>query len=436
MAQGKLWSTVKTVPAAGAVRKPHASPGWALGGSGKGESKPQPARLGRQAVLLLAVQGTYAAANALSGTFVPIYLWKASQSYALIGWFSLAQHLVSGMTFWIAGAWIKSHDKMAGLRAGLVGSGLFYLIVLLLGTSASRYAVPLGALNGLAVGLFWLAYNVVYFEITGPENRDRFNGWAGLLGALSGMTAPWLSGTVIGLTGGTRGYRIIFAASLAMLAAAAAGSFFLKKRRAEGRFAWSHGWRLLRTPGNPWRNIVPALAAQGLREGVYVFLLGLLVFLATGKERSLGNYALWTSLASLAAFWLAGRFLRPQHRRWTMLAGAAAVSGMTAILFKDVHYATLLTAGIGTALFMPLYVIPMTSAVFDLIGSTREGVKRREELIALRETGLIAGRIIGLVIYLIVVAYTQSTAALTWMLLAVGASPLAGWLFIRRRLPS
>src|SRR5690606_5519230 len=128
-------------------------------------------RLGRQAVLLLAVQGTYAAANALSGTFVPIYLWKASQSYALIGWFSLAQHLVSGMTFWIAGAWIKSHDKMAGLRAGLVGSGLFYLIVLLLGTSASRYAVPLGALNGLAVGLFWLAYNVVYFEITGPENR-------------------------------------------------------------------------------------------------------------------------------------------------------------------------------------------------------------------------------------------------------------------------
>jgi len=427
MAQGKIMSAGNMAKAA---RKPHASAGWMSGGATRTPS----AALGRQAVLLLAVQGMYAAAGALSGTFVPVYLWKASQSFALIGWFTLAQHLASGCAFWLAGAWTKRHDKMIALRAGLVCSALFYLSVLLLGNAASRWAAWLGALNGLAVGLFWLAYNVVYFEITEPESRDRFNGWAGLLGSLAGMTAPWLSGTFISLSGGIKGYRIVFTVSLAMFAAAAVLSFFLKRRRSDGTFAWSYGTSQLRQRGNPWRSAVPALAAQGLREGVYLFLLGLLVYFATGREQSLGNYTFWTSLTSLLSFWLAGRLLRPRFRRAAMLLGAASVSGMTAILLADVGYTALLIAGIGTALFMPLYVIPMTSAVFDLIGKTDEGVKRREELIVLRETGLIAGRVLGLVIYLFVVSQVQSTAALAWLLLAVGAAPLAGWLFIRRKL--
>jgi len=427
MAQGKIMSAGA---AAHAGLKPRARAGWMSGGA----SRRRPAALGRQAALLLAVQGMFAAAGALSGTFVPVYLWKASQSYAVIGWFTLAQHLASGCAFWLAGAWIKRHDKMIALRTGLVGSALFYFTVLLLGEAAGRWAAWLGALNGFAVGLFWLAYNVVYFEITDHENRDRFNGWAGLLTSLAGMTAPWLSGTIIGVSGGSRGYRIVFTVSLAMFAAAALLSFFLAKRRAHGAFVWAYGIGQLRTRGNPWRAAVPALAAQGLREGVWLFLLGLLVYFATGKERSLGNYTFWTSLTSLGSFWLAGRLLRPRFRRAAMLLGAAAVSGMTAILLTDTGYAALLAVGIGSALFMPLYVIPMTSAVFDLIGKTEESVKRREELIVLRETALIAGRALGLVIYLAVVSHVRSTAALAWLLLAVGAAPLAGWLFMRRNL--
>jgi len=248
------------------------------------------------------------------------------------------------------------------------------------------------------------------------------------------MTAPWLSGTFISLSGGARGYRIVFTVSLVMFAAAAMLSFFLQKRRSGGAFSWTYGLSQLRMRDSPWRSAVPALAAQGLREGVYLFLLGLLVYFATGREQSLGNYTFWTSLTGLGSFWLAGRLLRPRFRRAAMLLGAASVSGMTAILLVNTGYLALLAAGVGTALFMPLYIIPMTSAVFDLIGRTDEAVERREELVVLRETGLIAGRALGLAVYLAVVAHVQSTAALAWLLLVVGAAPLAGWLFIRRNL--
>ena len=109
-----------------------------------------------QAKLLLAVQGLLGIANALSGTFLPVYLWKASQSLALIGWFNLSQTVVSGITFWLAGKWVKEHNKMNSLRLGVALSGVFYFIVLMLGKSAVTYAVPLGMFNGLSLGSFGL----------------------------------------------------------------------------------------------------------------------------------------------------------------------------------------------------------------------------------------------------------------------------------------
>lgn len=389
--------------------------------------------LGKQGVLLLAVQGLYNTANALSGTFVPVYLWKASQSFAPIGWFALSQHLMSGLTFWIVGRWVKQYNKMNSLRIGLILSGLFYLAVLLLGPAASRYVVPLGALNGLAMGFFWMAYNVVYFEITEPGNRDRFNGWGGLLGSGAGMIAPWISGFVIGVFG-AGGYRIVFTVSLVVFATAAVVSFFLAKRRTSGEYDWLYGVRQIRCDGSPWRRVVPSLMFQGVREGVFGFLLGLLVFLSTGKEQSLGSFTLWTSLVALVSFWLAGRVLKPDIRSKAMLAGAFALSIVTMLLFIDVDYRTMLWLGIATALFMPLYIIPMTSAVFDLIGASEASAGRREELIVLRESGLIAGRVIGLAVYLAVVARTESAGALIWLLLIVGAAPLPGWLLLRGRL--
>lgn len=385
-----------------------------------------------QAVLLLAVQAMLGTAHALSGTFLPIYLWKASQSFALVGWFNLTQFLVSGLTFWVAGKWVKEHNKMNSLRLGVALSGLFYFTVLLLGKSAVDYAVPLGAMIGIGNGLFWLAFNVAYFEVTEPDNRDRFNGWAGLLGSGAGILAPWISGWVITISKGERGYSIIFTVSAIIFAVAAVLSFWLKKRETSGTYEWLHGIRQLRERGNPWRLAVPAIVCQGVREGVYLFFIGLLVYLATQNEGKLGNFSLITSFVALGSFWLSGRLLTPHRRGTAMLLGAIAVTAAVAPLFWPLSYGNLLWFGIGTALFMPLYIIPMTSTVFDLIGSSEASARQREEFVILREAALTAGRIVGVAAYLLVLPYMkQSPYVVPGLMLAVGAFPIAGWWLMR-----
>ncbi|WP_433942840.1 MFS transporter [Paenibacillus sp. SN-8-1] len=390
--------------------------------------------LNKQSILLLSVNGLFVLAGALSGTFLNIYLWKSRQDYSMIGWFTISQQLALGLTFWVAGKWVKEHNKMNALRLGTAITGLFYLLVLWAGKEAVNYIWPLGILLGTALGLFWLAFNVVYFEVTDAENRDLFNGWVGLLGSVTGIVGPLLSGWIISRLEDDQGYRIIFTISLVIYAISVLLSFFLKKRKVAGTYEWLEPFRRLTIKGDPWRLAVPGLFAQGLREGVFSFLINLLVYVATTQESKLGQFSFITSAVALGSFWLAGKWFKPRYRYIGMLVGSVLLVIVILPMLWHVNYSTLLIWGIGTSLFMPLYILPMVSAGFDLMGSSGANVEKRVELVVLRELSIMAGRIAGTLVFIWVVSISRTPSTLTWVLLALGSAPILGWLCMRQLL--
>ncbi|RKP51626.1 MFS transporter [Cohnella endophytica] len=391
-------------------------------------------RLDGQMRLLLAVNGLFVTASALSGTFIGVYLWKASKDFVLLGAFTLLTHFLMAATFWLAGKGVKEGNKMVYFRSGIGVSALFYAAVLLLGSNAIHYIALLGIVQGIANGLFWLGFNVIYFEVTDAANRDRFNGLAGVVGSVVGMLAPWCSGYVISRMSGETGYRMIFMISLGLFVAGIAVSFFLRNRKTEGSYDWRLPARIWIGPRTPWRPVFCALAAQGLRESVFGLMIGLLVYIQTGSEMKLGNFALITSGAGFVSFYATGRWLKPKWRPRGMLVGTIALTAMILPLFLGVSFAALLVFGIGTALFLPLYFIPMTSAVFDLIGMDDNSARHRVEYVVLRELGLNAGRIIGMLAFIAIISVSRAPIVMTWTLFAIGSSPIISWLFMRGRL--
>jgi YQGE family putative transporter len=388
----------------------------------------------RQEWLLLGVNGLFVGANALSSTFVNVYLWKLKNDLTMIGWFAVVHQIVMALTFWLAGKWVKEGNKLGALRLGIAVAAVFYALVLLLGPQAVRYIPLLGCVQGISSGLFWLAFNIFYFEATAPDSRDRFNGRAGLLGSGSNMIAPWLSGIVIARLGGTVGYRLIFAISLGIFVAGVLLSFFLKRRPKLGRYDWSLGLRKLREKNNPWRTVSLAMIAQGLREGIFGFMVMLLVYIATGSELRLGNFSLITSAVGLVSFWFIGRMYKPVYRKWGMFAGALMISLAVVPLFWKVDYFTLLVFGIATSMFMPLYSIPVVSFVFDMIGRDKASAERRVESVIFRELGLNLGRFAGTIVFIAVVSYRPSPLAVNLLLLGFGSSPLLVWWLLRDKL--
>src|SRR5690606_38313535 len=150
--------------------------------------------LGPQGRLLLIVHTLFLLAEALSGTFVNVYLWKEAGDYALIGFYNIALFIAIQFTFLFSGNWVTVTIQMSCLKAGITVAAAFYLMVLFLGDNAVNYIVPLGLLQGIGHGFFWLSFNIVLFEITSRENRDKFNGLAGVYGSFVGMAAPLIAG--------------------------------------------------------------------------------------------------------------------------------------------------------------------------------------------------------------------------------------------------
>jgi YQGE family putative transporter len=391
-------------------------------------------RLDIQTLLLLVVNGLFITANALSGTFLIIYIWKASHNFMLLGWFTLLTHVFMALTFWIAGNAVKEGNKMICLRLGIGVSAVFYAIVLLLGQSAVQYIWLLGIVQGLAVGFFWLAFNVIYFEVTNADNRDRFNGWTGVIGSVVGMIVPWCSGYLISRMAGESGYRIIFMISLGIFVAGIGVSFFLRNRKTVGNYDWLLPFRILKKPHTPWRPVIGALAAQGARESVFGVMIGVLVYIQTGSELALGNFALITSTVGFISFYATGRWLKPIWRKRGMLVGTIVITAVIVPFFFGVSFTTLLIFGIGASLFFPLYTIPMTSAVFDLIGSDEDSVRQRVEYVVMRELALNAGRITGMAVFIGTLYISREPLVINFLLLAVGSSPLLSWMYMRNRL--
>lgn len=248
------------------------------------------------------------------------------------------------------------------------------------------------------------------------------------------MIAPWISGLLITRLSDTTGYRLIFSISLVLFVLGVVVSFFLKKRESPGDYSWLFAYRSIRE-NRQWRLAAGALAAQGLREGVFAFIIGLLVYISTKSEMTLGNFWLITSAVGLASYFLVGKLLTPRHRTWGMFAGAAVMTGVILIFFWQVNYVTLLVFGVAVSLFYPLFSIPMISTVFDLIGTNEESARNRVEYVVLREFALDAGRMLGVLVFLVVTSFSTDPVTLNWLILGIGTGPILAWLFMRRLFP-
>jgi YQGE family putative transporter len=110
-----------------------------------------------------------------------------------------------------------------------------------------------------------------------------------------------------------------------------------------------------------------------------------------------------------------------------MFIGIAAVAAVVLPFFWRVNYFTLLVFGVGSALFVPLYIIPVTSVVFDLIGREKDGAENRVEYVVIREVGMNAGRIFGTLVFIAIVSRTSSPFAMNLMLFGFSLSPLLVW---------
>ncbi|WLR56329.1 MFS transporter [Mesobacillus subterraneus] len=387
--------------------------------------------LTKDLALLLIIGGLYSLSIALSNTFVNIYLWKQSGELADLAMYNLSVFIAQPLTFILAGRWAKKVDRVIVLRIGVIFLALFYVTVLIVGTKASEFLLILGVLLGIGYGFYWLAYNVLTFEITEPETRDFFNGFLGILGSVGGMIGPVAAGFIISRLEKLTGYTVVFGLSLGLFSIAVLLSFFLKRRPAHGKY-WFQRIITERKHNKNWRLVTNAHFFQGLREGVFVFIVSVFVFVATDSEMALGTYGLINSGISFVAYFIVSRMLKKQHRKKAILVGGVLLFLAIFLLVFQVSYFRLLLYAALIAVAYPLLLVPYASMTYDVIGRGWKAAEMRIEYVVVRELFLNLGRIASIILFLVSTHMFNEERAIPILLVILGSGHTLIYFFIRK----
>ncbi|XXM74506.1 MFS transporter [Lysinibacillus sphaericus] len=387
--------------------------------------------LTRDLTLLLLIGGLYSLSIALSNTFVNIYLWKQSGEFIDLGIYNLTVVIFQPLTFILAGRLAKKVDRVIVLRFGVIFLAVFYISVLSFGKSAEDFLIVLGALLGIGYGFYWLAFNVLTFEITEPETRDFFNGFLGTLTSAGGMLGPILAGYIISRFASFKGYTIVFGISLALFTVAVLLSFFLKRRPASGRYLFVRIFEE-RKHNNNWRLITNAHFFQGLREGTFVFIISVFVFISTGSEFAIGTFGLINSGIAFVGYYVASRVIKKQFRKHAILLGGMLLYLAIFLIVFDVTYTKLLMYAAVIAIAYPILLVPYISMTYDVIGTGWQAAEMRIEYIVVREIFLNLGRIVSVAAFIIAVTYFNQDQSIPILLLILGAGHTLIYFFIRK----
>lgn len=380
--------------------------------------------------LLLTVGGLYSLSVALSNTFVNIFLWKQSGRYVEIGLYNLAIIVSQLIVFTIAGLVAKKVDRVVVLRIGVIFLTIFYLSVLITGPNATKYNLLLGSLLGAGYGFFWLAFNVLTFEITEPETRDFFNGFLGVLTSISGMIGPISAGYIISQFENSTGYFTIFGTSLALFSLAVIVSFFLNRRPSIGTYMLKDVW-LERKSNFNWRRITNAHFFQGLREGIFAFVVAIFVFISTGSELALGKFGLLNSIVSFISYYVVSRYLAKKYRKKAIFIGGLILYGAILLLLFKITYVKLLLYAVIIAIAYPLLLVPYLSMTFDVIGKSSQAAELRIEYIVLRDIFLNLGKVVSITTFIGAVTFFDAKNSIPVILTIFGASHIIIYFCIR-----
>src|SRR5699024_497173 len=229
-------------------------------------------------------------------------------------------------------------------------------------------------------------------EITEPESRDFFNGFLGVLQSFAGMVGPLLAGTIIASMQENVGHSVIFTMSFILFIGAVICSFFLKRRQPVGHFHFS---RVLmeRTHNKNWKRVLNAHVSQGLREGIFLFVISIWVFITTQSEFALGMFNLFLSGLSFVLYFIVTKWVKPSLRKKAILSGALILYFSIYIILFDISYTQLMIYAALIGIAYPVVNVPYASLTYDVIGKARKAKELRVEYIVVRELFVNIGRV-------------------------------------------
>ena len=170
---------------------------------------------------------------------------------------------------------------------------------------------------------------------------------------------------------------------------------------------------------------------QGLREGTFIFVISVFVYVSTGSELALGTYGLINSGISFIAYYLASRLIKRNDRKKAIFLGGILLYAAIFLIIWDLNFVKLIIYAAVIAVAYPILLVPYISTTYDVIGTGWKAAEMRIEYIVVREIFLNVGRIVSILIFLAAITFFNEEC-IPVLLLILGAGHSCIYLFIKK----
>lgn len=345
---------------------------------------------------------------------INIYFWRITQDIPFLVLFNTVFFTAHALTYIPAGKIAKEYNRFLPLRIGMVLQLAYLLLILFLKEDVARFIVPVALIGGISHGAYWLSDNLLKFDLTEPENRLKAGAGYEIMHSIANSILPLFASILVAADGGVfHAYSRIFVLAILFAALVFASSFFISKDkifyRTKLRF-FSASKELLMDRNTRIACIGNALFYVSRMMPV---LLGLLLFVGSGSELSIGKYQFVTILIVVATNFAMGRYLSRKNYRLMLIWGGITGLLLTSILVVSQSYLAIFTYGILSSLtaFLSAPFYPLLLDAFDMHCKNRmELIDKRVEYIMLMEFFVLLGSLVSLATLLLLHSFLDSRA--------------------------
>lgn len=384
----------------------------------------------------LMVHTCFTVFTALPNVFINTFLMAQSDDIEPVMIYNAAFFFSTALGMFLASGVLRHTNAGLVSLVGILGYNLLYLQLILFGTRSADFAVLIGATSGFAGAFYWMSHSQRLNDNTTLNNRDSGLAILNIFISVVNLIVPTVSGVLITLIGGTNGYFAVFALAFVIAVATAIASVRLPSNgpavhsRADYRGCLS----VLRS-SKALQFALVSEAFRGLREGVFGFILNVLLYQMIRNEALIGVNTFLSGGAAIASYVVITRMITAENRDRYMKFSVVVLLIFGVFTVFTMNAAILMVFTVVNSLFVGFLTNGAQVTIFDAFQVVPGAVERRPELFAFKELFLATGRCIGIFFFVVVTRLTGGS--LVWQaayLLVLTAAQLCTLWLSRRAL--
>lgn len=363
--------------------------------------------------IFLLVHSSFLISVRLPGVFINTLLLGESNDIDIVMKYNLVFFLAGSISMLVAAQVLHRTSPGFVAVSGIVGYNVLYLLLILLllrGRTVSDYHLLLGSLMGVADGFYWLAYGNLLSDTTELDNRDSGIAIVSICMSVVNLVIPLLSGWIIAKSGNLTGYLIVFIMAFAMSVVTGVLAIRLPKKHTQA----GNRVEYVRTLRLAWqdKSLRYALLTQGskgIREGVFTFILSIILYQLISSEWLIGVNTFVAALVSILSYTLMSRLLTYKNRLGYMLLATTVLSMAAAVCLFQLNVAMIFVFTILNSLFAGFIENSSYSNFLDKLQDVSLLASHRPEMFAVNECVLVLGRSVGIAIILLIGTFFGSS---------------------------